>query len=74
MTARDDTESPQAVDIPITLPASMAASLAEDLENGETVSLRVSREDAPNLPEHIDWQLENGEQITEFVEGYDGSE
>ena len=64
-------ETPDAVDIPVTVPPEVAEDMADDLEQQGYIDLRIKKADAPNIVEQIRWQLENGKAALRFVEDYD---
>lgn len=58
----------QKVDIPVTASAATAANIAEDLRNGETVTLEI--EPSEETADQIEWQLENDRPVTKLVDDY----
>jgi hypothetical protein len=59
------------VDIPIEVPKEMAEEMAEELDETGSIHINVTERNAPSLTEQIRWQLENDQQLLQFVEDYD---
>lgn len=58
------------IDIPVTVTPRMARDMLEDFRDKGWVMLRVTRDEAPDIAEQIEWQLDNDQQLLEFTEGY----
>lgn len=59
------------VDIPVTVPPHMAEKMLADFKEKGWITLRVTRDDAPDIAEQIEWQLDNEQELLEITEGYD---
>ena len=59
------------VDIPVTVPPRMAENMVDDFKEKGWVTLRVTRDDAPDIADQIEWQLDNDQELLEFTKDYD---
>lgn len=58
------------LDIPLMANHGTVKNIVQDLKEGESVTLEVHPEDASNLIDQLEWQLENDRRVTKLVDDY----
>ena len=59
------------VDLPMKAPVHVAVEIMEDLRAGKSVETEFDSDAAPDLADTIQWQIDNEQRATEYVEEYD---
>lgn len=55
------------LDVPLTAEPEKVEQMLQDLMNGDSITLEVRPEDADQLIDQLDWQLEHGRPVTKLV-------
>lgn len=71
MSSNESQTKNQQIDIPLSVPEEMAKEIRDDLRDGNRVNVWFTADQIPWMADCIDWQLENDQQATEYVEDYD---